>query len=236
MVLAQRQVWHAAGGDPVHTLRWKPREQHRSVVVLELIGYHFDFFLGSCSCVCVNRLVIVCLPLQVKRWLSPPSTCSPPRLDGGRGCLVLLSSSLTGRQLTTSLSLPSTSELQVFRSRPTLVETWRQPLCGECMFTNVLLCVYVLGVTVLAVGTEQADTEQLRRVVTDGSTQNILYVHDAAQMDILHTDLADLLCGIARIPEVRRILENVASLVCYWCDNTETNVNISTKLGFCRFF
>ncbi|KAG7232561.1 hypothetical protein INR49_008400 [Caranx melampygus] len=57
------------------------------------------------------------------------------------------------------------------------------------------------GVTVLAVGIDQADTEELRRAVTDGSTQNILYARSAAQLDSLHTDLADLLCGIARIPE-----------------------------------
>ncbi|XP_051270453.1 collagen alpha-1(VII) chain isoform X3 [Dicentrarchus labrax] len=55
------------------------------------------------------------------------------------------------------------------------------------------------GVTVLAVGVDQADVEELRRVVTDGSTQNILYTRDAAQLDTLHTDLADLLCGIAEV-------------------------------------
>lgn len=54
----------------------------------------------------------------------------------------------------------------------------------------------------LALGMEQADTEELRRVVTDGSIQNILYARDAAQLDTLHTDLADMLCGLARIPEV----------------------------------
>lgn len=64
--------------------------------------------------------------------------------------------------------------------------------------------MFLLGVTVLAVGIDQADTEELRRAVTDGSTQNILYTRDAAQLDTLHTDLADLLCGIARIPEVRK--------------------------------
>lgn len=60
------------------------------------------------------------------------------------------------------------------------------------------------GVTVLALGMEQADTEELRRVVTDGSIQNILYARDAAQLDTLHTDLADMLCGLARIPVVWR--------------------------------
>lgn len=69
--------------------------------------------------------------------------------------------------------------------------------------TNLLLSVCLLGVTVLAVGIDQADAEELRRAVTDGSTQNILYIRDAAQLNTLHTDLADLLCGIARIPEVR---------------------------------
>lgn len=63
-------------------------------------------------------------------------------------------------------------------------------------------CMCLPGVTVLALGMEQADTEELRRVVTDGSIQNILYARDAAQLDTLHTDLADMLCGLARIPEV----------------------------------
>ncbi|TNN59765.1 hypothetical protein EYF80_030038 [Liparis tanakae] len=58
------------------------------------------------------------------------------------------------------------------------------------------------SVTVLAVGIEQANTEELRRAVTDGSPQNILYTRDAAQLDAVHTDLAELLCGIARIPDV----------------------------------
>lgn len=71
----------------------------------------------------------------------------------------------------------------------------------------VCLCLCLLGVTVLAMGIDQADIEELRRAVTDGSTQNILYARDAAQLDTLHTDLADLLCGIARISEVRRNLE-----------------------------
>lgn len=56
----------------------------------------------------------------------------------------------------------------------------------------------------LAVAIDQADTEELRRAVTDRSTQNILYTPDAAQLNSLHADLADLLCGIARIPEVRK--------------------------------
>ncbi|XP_055077830.1 collagen alpha-1(VII) chain [Periophthalmus magnuspinnatus] len=58
------------------------------------------------------------------------------------------------------------------------------------------------GVTVLGVGVGQADTEELRRAVTDSSPQNILYATDASQLDSLHTELSDLLCGIARIPEV----------------------------------
>lgn len=68
-------------------------------------------------------------------------------------------------------------------------------------------CVCLLGVTVLAVGIDQADTEELRRAVTDTSTQNILFTRDAAQLDTVHTDLADLLCGIARIPDVRKNLD-----------------------------
>jgi len=60
----------------------------------------------------------------------------------------------------------------------------------------------VAGVTVLAVGVGRADVEELRRAVTDQSPQNLLYTWDAGQLDTLHSDLADLLCGIARIPEV----------------------------------
>ncbi|MEQ2260118.1 hypothetical protein XENORESO_003792, partial [Xenotaenia resolanae] len=58
------------------------------------------------------------------------------------------------------------------------------------------------GVTVLAVGIGQADTEELRRAVTDRSPQNILYTSTAERLNTVHADLADLLCGIARIPEV----------------------------------
>lgn len=72
------------------------------------------------------------------------------------------------------------------------------PFCD----TNVQL--WFEGVTVLAVGINQASTEELRRVVTDASTQNILYASGAAQLNTLHADLADLLCGVARIPEVVR--------------------------------
>lgn len=56
----------------------------------------------------------------------------------------------------------------------------------------------------LAVGIDQVNMEELRQAVTDRSTQNILYARDATQLGALHTDLADLLCGIARIPEVRK--------------------------------
>eukprot|EP00064_Thunnus_orientalis_P003187 superscaffoldBa00000253_g3196 len=56
------------------------------------------------------------------------------------------------------------------------------------------------GVTVLAVGVDRANTDELRRALTDGNTRNILYTRDAAQLDTLHTGLADLLCGIARVP------------------------------------
>ncbi|XP_062400889.1 collagen alpha-1(VII) chain-like [Sardina pilchardus] len=54
------------------------------------------------------------------------------------------------------------------------------------------------GVTVLAVGIGQAVSEELRRVVTDGSTQNLLVVSDMAQLYRYHPELADLLCGLAR--------------------------------------
>lgn len=63
----------------------------------------------------------------------------------------------------------------------------------------------------LAVGLDRADTEELRRAVTGGSTQNVLYTRDAAQLDSLHTSLADLLCGFARTGEVRG---NIVTLLC----------------------
>lgn len=66
------------------------------------------------------------------------------------------------------------------------------------------MSMFLLGATVLAVGVGRADAEELRRVVTDGSTQNLLYTRDAARLGTLHADLADLLCGIGRIPEVVR--------------------------------
>lgn len=68
------------------------------------------------------------------------------------------------------------------------------------------------GVTVLAVGVDRADTEELRRAVTDGSTQNILYVRDAAQLDTIYSDLANLLCGFARTLEVRKEMEHAFCL------------------------
>lgn len=52
----------------------------------------------------------------------------------------------------------------------------------------------------LAVGLGQADTGELRQAVTGGNAQNIFYVRDAAQLDSLHTGLADALC-IARTQE-----------------------------------
>jgi len=74
--------------------------------------------------------------------------------------------------------------------------------------TNLSVCVRLQGVTVLAVGVDRADTEELRRAVTDRSTQNILYTRDATRLNTdLAADLADLLCGIARTPEVRSNLE-----------------------------
>lgn len=55
----------------------------------------------------------------------------------------------------------------------------------------------------LAVGIGQADSDELHRAVTDGSIHNILYSPHAAQLDSLHTRLAELLCGIAKSPGVR---------------------------------
>lgn len=58
-------------------------------------------------------MIFVCLPLQVKRWHLLDSTSWHPWLEEGRGSLVLLSSSLTKSQMTTSHSPPAISELQV---------------------------------------------------------------------------------------------------------------------------
>lgn len=63
------------------------------------------------------------------------------------------------------------------------------------------LTVFVPGVRVLAVGLGQADTGELRQAVTGGNAENIFYVRDAAQLDSLHTGLADALCLIARTQE-----------------------------------
>lgn len=53
----------------------------------------------------------------------------------------------------------------------------------------------------LAVGLGQADTGELRQAVSGDNTQNVFYVRDAAQLDSLHSDLADALCVIARTQE-----------------------------------
>ncbi|KAG9332545.1 hypothetical protein JZ751_014643, partial [Albula glossodonta] len=66
--------------------------------------------------------------------------------------------------------------------------------------------VRAAGVTVLAVGLGRADREELRRVVTDGSTQNVLYAGDAGQLGRLHSDLAGLLVqeiALFSVPGVR---------------------------------
>lgn len=75
----------------------------------------------------------------------------------------------------------------------------KSDMCSYLTFASVFLP----GVTVLAVGMGQADIEELRRAVTDESTQNILYTPDATQLDSLHTNLAELLCRIAKIKEVK---------------------------------
>lgn len=53
----------------------------------------------------------------------------------------------------------------------------------------------------LAVGLGQADTGELRQAVTGDNAQNIFYVRDAAQLDSVHSGLADALCLIARTQE-----------------------------------
>lgn len=57
------------------------------------------------------------------------------------------------------------------------------------------------GVRVLAVALGQADTGELRQVVTGDSAQNIFYARDAAQLDSVHSGLADALCLIGRTQE-----------------------------------
>ncbi|KAJ8257173.1 hypothetical protein GJAV_G00182690 [Gymnothorax javanicus] len=54
------------------------------------------------------------------------------------------------------------------------------------------------GMTVLAVGLGRADREELRRAVTDGSSQNVLYAAGVGQMGGLQSDLAGMLCGMAQ--------------------------------------
>ncbi|XP_069045767.1 collagen alpha-1(VII) chain isoform X3 [Lepisosteus oculatus] len=53
------------------------------------------------------------------------------------------------------------------------------------------------GVTVLAVGLGQAESEELRRAVTGGSPSNVLFARDTAQLARLHSDLAELVCKIS---------------------------------------
>lgn len=78
--------------------------------------------------------------------------------------------------------------------------------------------------TVLAVGIGQADTEELRRAVTDRSPQNILYAGNAERLNTVHPDLADLLCGIARIPEVSLLIHRTNW---FWKDKS-----LKFSLGF----
>lgn len=75
--------------------------------------------------------------------------------------------------------------------------------------TIFYVCVCMKGVTVLAVGIGQADREELRQSVTDRSPQNVLYAGTAERLNTVHADLADLLCGIARSPEVRNNMEKL---------------------------
>ncbi|KAJ8265290.1 hypothetical protein COCON_G00143890 [Conger conger] len=58
--------------------------------------------------------------------------------------------------------------------------------------------VQAAGMTVLAVGLGRADREELRRSVTDASSQNVLYAGGVGQMAGLHSDLAGMLCGMAQ--------------------------------------
>ncbi|KAJ8408998.1 hypothetical protein AAFF_G00240190 [Aldrovandia affinis] len=58
--------------------------------------------------------------------------------------------------------------------------------------------VRAAGMRVLAVGLGHADREELRRAVTDGRTQNVLYASGGGQLSGLHTELAGMLCGMGR--------------------------------------
>lgn len=70
------------------------------------------------------------------------------------------------------------------------------------MITRIRIVESVLnpssGVAVLAVGIGRADQEELRRAVTGGRSQNVLYVQDANDLYQRHPELAELLCGLAR--------------------------------------
>lgn len=67
----------------------------------------------------------------------------------------------------------------------------------------IFLFACLLGVKVLAVGVDQADTVELYQAVSDGNN-NLLYTSYPAQLNTLQSNLADLLCGIARAQEVGR--------------------------------
>lgn len=171
----------------------------------------------------VDHLDVVYFASQARQWILPPSIFSPPPLEEGQGSRGLLSSLLTKNLQTASRLQPPTSEGQVRNPTSQKIYFWDRLsksiskvvwTCGiDATFLWRLISTHqnhVLrggagcspGVTVLAVGVEQADTEELRRAVTQGRTQNVLYVRDASQLDAIHTDLADLLCGIARISTV----------------------------------
>lgn len=75
------------------------------------------------------------------------------------------------------------------------------------------------GVRVLAVGLGQADTGELRQAVTGDNTQNIFYVRDAAQLDSLHSGLADALCLIARTQEASEKPWKISSFTFLKCSS-----------------
>lgn len=80
----------------------------------------------------------------------------------------------------------------------------------------------------LAVGLGQADTGELRQAVTGDNDQNIFYVRDAAQLDSVHSGLADALCLIARTQEASGNPLKMSSFTFLNCSCRFNRLNILT--------
>lgn len=195
-------VWHASSRDSVHALRREPREQHRSVFIFiyffnEMTDRHF-----CSSSVCVRRCDVCLSPSAgeavtfTRQYLLTTTSGRRPRVPG---VVVIIADKRSADNLTVAAN-----ELRAAGVSAHLSAKKKQNNVAECNRLHLRRGIFCrAGVTVLAVGVDRADTEELRQAATGGSTQNVLYTRDAAQLDSLHTSLADLLCGLARTGEVR---------------------------------